>query len=103
MSELILGRGAFMPERSDYCFDDDFESARFLCFRARGHHGRHALTTVSGRVVAVWGEDVYAHKRHPDVPEWGTRCEHPGVCDTERECDRQALADDRQSRAEEDR
>jgi hypothetical protein len=35
-----------------------------------------------------------------DVPEWVVSCEHPGVCDTAAECDRQATADDRQSRGE---
>ena len=38
-----------------------------------------------------------------DVPDWVTRCEHEPICDTEGECDRQAIADDRQARAEDDR
>ena len=39
----------------------------------------------------------------PDVEEWMERCEHEPVCGTERECDRQAITDDRQARAEDDR
>lgn len=35
-----------------------------------------------------------------DVPEWVIACEHDPVCSDETECDRQATADDRQSRAE---
>ncbi len=93
--ELRLGRGAYLTGQRDYCGG--------VCFRSRGHHGRHADISPFGRVWAVWGEDVYADVRHPDVPEWVTRCEHTPVCDTEAECDRQATADARMEAAERER
>ena len=38
-------------------------SDRGHCFRPQGHGGRHAFIGLSGRVWAVWGEDVHKAAR----------------------------------------
>lgn len=38
-------------------------SDRGHCFRPQGHGGRHAFISLSGRVWAVWGEDVHKAAR----------------------------------------
>lgn len=40
------------------------------CFRPQGHSGRHAFIAASGRVWAVWGDDVHQAKRERSGYVW---------------------------------
>lgn len=59
-----------------YCYarnrDGNPYAPPYACTRRLGHEGRHHATTPSGRLVAVWGEDVYKPKRFLSLARlWG--------------------------------
>ena len=75
-TRITLGAGAFLPMSADeYCRATE---CAWHCFRAPGHHGRHAAVDCNGTVMRVWGDDVHADarakgRRKSEEPEWTAR------------------------------